>query len=194
MPYESVLWSIDCITPSVKRYWWDVHQSKTCRGLRSHEEPSLNVSGCPGFSGWVPGWSTSTRSGHRQRQLHEPLEYLLPLPNYHWIDQLAEDAVTLTNAANRSLTQEGFVLPLPGRLEKFVSTPAARFAVDVKAMAAACSLRAGSAALEAGKVDLAKDLLRTILNYRPQSEYAGYSLQAQTLLYRLETNVVQVLP
>ena len=110
------------------------------------------------------------------------------------IDQLREDALTLTNAANVSLTQEGFVLPLPGKLEKFVSTPAARFAVDVKAMAAACSLRAGSAALEAGKVDLAIDLLQTILRYQPQSEYAAYNLQAQTLLYRLEPNVVQVLP
>ena len=110
------------------------------------------------------------------------------------VDQLREDALTLTNAANGSLTQEGFVLPLPGKLEKFVSTPAARFAVDVNAMAAACSLRAGSAALEAGKVGLALDLLQTILRYEPQSEYAAYTLQAQTLLYRLEPNVVQVLP
>ena len=108
------------------------------------------------------------------------------------IDQLREDALTLTNAANRSLTQEGFVLPLPGKLEKFVSTPAARFAVDVKAMAAACSLRAGSAAVEAGKVDLAKDLLQTILSYQPQSEYAYYALQAKALLSELETNVVVV--
>jgi len=61
-------------------------------------------------------------------------------------------------------------------------------------MAAACSLRAGSAALEAGNVDLAKDLLQTILTYQPESEYAGYTLQAQTLIYRLETNVVPVLP
>ena len=110
------------------------------------------------------------------------------------VDQLREDALTLTHAANGSLTQEGFVLPLPGKLEKFVSTPAARFAVDVEAMAAACSLRAGSAALEAGQVDLAIDLLQTILRYQPQAEYAAYTLQAQTLLYRLEPNVVQVLP
>ena len=110
------------------------------------------------------------------------------------VDQLREDALTLTNAADGSLTQEGFVLPLPGKLEKFVSTPAARFAVDVKAMAAACSLRAGSAALEAGQVDRAIDLLQTILRYQPQAEYAAYTLQAQTLLYRLEPNVVQVLP
>ena len=108
------------------------------------------------------------------------------------IDQLRETALTLTNAANRSLTQEAFVLPLPGKLEKFVSTPAARFAVDVKAMAAACSLRASSAAVEAGKLDVAKNLLRTVLSYQPQSEYAYYTLQAKTLLSELETNIVEV--
>jgi hypothetical protein len=108
------------------------------------------------------------------------------------IDQLREDALILTNAANRSLTQEGFVLPLPGKLEQIVSTPAARFAVDIKAMAAACSLRAGSAFVEAGKLDVAKDLLRTILNYQPQSEYAYYTLQAKALLSELETNVIEV--
>jgi hypothetical protein len=108
------------------------------------------------------------------------------------IDQLREDALTLTNAANRSLTREGFVLPLPGQLEKFVSTPAARFAVDVKAMAAACTLRAGSAAVVAGKLDIAKDLLQSVLNYYPQSEYAYYTLQAKSLLSELETNVVVV--
>jgi len=108
------------------------------------------------------------------------------------IDQLREDALTLTNAANFSLTQEAFVLPLPGKLEKFVSTPAARFAVDVKAMAAACSLRASSAALEAGERDVAKDLLRTVLSYQPNPEYDYYTLQAKTLLSELETSIVKV--
>ena len=108
------------------------------------------------------------------------------------IGQLREDALTLTNAANRSVTHEGFVLPLPGKLEQFVSTPAARFAVDVKAMAAACSLRAGSAAVEAGKLDIAKDLLQTILRYQPQSEYAYYTLQAKALLSKLETSLIAV--
>lgn len=108
------------------------------------------------------------------------------------IDQLKEDAFALTTAANHSLAQESFVLPLPGKLEKFVSAPAARFAVDVKAMAAACSLRAGSAAVEAGKLDVAKGLLRAVLNYQPQSEYAYYTLQARTLLSELETNLVEV--
>ena len=108
------------------------------------------------------------------------------------LNQLREAALTLTSAANRSLTQESFVLPLPGNLEQFVSVPTARFAVDVKAMAAACSLRAGTAAVVAGKIDVAKDLLKTILNYQPQSEYAYYALQAKSLLSELETNTVQV--
>jgi len=108
------------------------------------------------------------------------------------IDQLREAALILTNAANRSVTQEGFVLPLPGKLEQFLSPPAARFAVDVKAMAAACSLRAGSAAVAAGKLDVAKDLLQNVLSYQPQSEYAYYTLQAKALLSELETNVIEV--
>ncbi|MEP6959230.1 MAG: hypothetical protein ABI980_10920 [Nitrospirota bacterium] len=108
------------------------------------------------------------------------------------LDQLRENALTLTNEANRSLHEETFVLPLPGKLEKLVSTPAARFAVDVKAMAAACSLRAGSAAVEAGKLAIAKDLLQTVLSYQPQSEYAYYALQAKALLSEIETNVIEV--
>ena len=110
------------------------------------------------------------------------------------VNQLREDALTLTNAADRSRIQEqdSFVLPLPGKLEQFVSTPAARFAVDVKAMAAACSLRAGTAAIEAGKLDIAKELLQTVLSYQPQSEYAYYALQAKALLSEIETNVIEV--
>mgnify|MGYP001592184484 FL=1 len=108
------------------------------------------------------------------------------------IEQLKADASALTNVAIGALNQDGFVLPLPSKIEQFVSTPAARFAVDVKAMAAACSLRAGSAAVAAGKIDVAKDLLKTILNYQPQSEYAYYALQATALLSELETNTVQV--
>jgi hypothetical protein len=108
------------------------------------------------------------------------------------LDQLSENASTLTAAANHSLDQETFVLPLPSKLEKLVSTPAARFAVDVKAMAAACSLRAASAAVDAGKFDTAKDILQTILGYQPQSEYAYYTLQAKTLLSELETNPIEI--
>ena len=106
--------------------------------------------------------------------------------------QLRENALTLASAANRSLGEEGFVLPLPNKLEEFVASPTARLAVDVKAMAAACSLRAGFAAVEAGKLDVAKDLLHPILSYQPQSEYSYYSQQAKSLLSELEPSLIEV--
>ena len=62
----------------------------------------------------------------------------------------------------------------------------------MKAMAAACSLRAGTAAIEAGNLDAAKDLLRTVLIYQPQSEYAYYTQQAKALLSELEANILEV--
>ena len=108
------------------------------------------------------------------------------------VDQLRENALTLTNAADHSLTQEGFVLPLPDKLEKLVSAPSARFAVDVNAMAAACSLRAGSAAVEAGRLALAKELLQTVLSYESQSDYAYYVIQAKALLSEIQPNVIEV--
>ena len=110
------------------------------------------------------------------------------------IEQLRADALNLTNAANRSRTQESFVLPLPGKLERFVAPPAARVAVDVKAMAADCSLRAAAAAVEVGKIDVAKDLLRPFISHQPQSEYGYYALQAKTLLSEIETSIDQVTP
>src|SRR5574341_1349305 len=78
-------------------------------------------------------------------------------------EQLKHDAVALSSAASRSLPEDAFVLPLPGKLEKLVATPATRLAVDVKAMAAACSIRAGQLALDAGHLDLAKNLFKTVL-------------------------------
>ena len=106
--------------------------------------------------------------------------------------QLHNDAVALAKAVNRSLSAEAFILPLPGKIKKLIATPADRFAVDMKAMAAACSLRAGTAAIEAGNLDAAKDLLRTVLSYQPQSEYAYYTLQAKALLSDLEPNILEV--
>lgn len=108
------------------------------------------------------------------------------------IEQLKQDASALTAAANRVHAQETFVLPLPGKIERLVTSPTARLAVDVKAMAAACSLRAGQVAIEARKFDLVRPLLESIFAYHPQSDYQYYSAQAKTMLSSLETEVVKV--
>jgi hypothetical protein len=70
--------------------------------------------------------------------------------------------------------------------------PSARLAVDVKAMSAACSLRAGQAAVEARRFDVAKQLLSGILEYRPQSDYAFYAGQAKALLSAIDPESLRV--
>ena len=107
-------------------------------------------------------------------------------------EELQHDAVILNTSAKRTVSSEGFVLPLPGKLERLVTTPSARLAVDVKAMSAACSLRAGQAAVEARRFNVAKDLLKGILEYHPQSDYAFYSMQAKALLSEIEPQSLQV--
>jgi len=107
-------------------------------------------------------------------------------------EQMNQDAAVLSTSAKRSLSRDSFVLPLPGKLERLVTTPSARLAVDVKAMSAACSLRAGQAAVEAHRIDIAKGLLQSILQYRPQSDYDFYILQAKALLSEIDPASVEV--
>jgi hypothetical protein len=107
-------------------------------------------------------------------------------------EELQHDAVVLSTSAKRTVSADGFVLPLPGKLERLVTTPSARLAVDVKAMSAACSLRAGQAAVEARRIDVAKQLLKGILEYHPQSDYAFYSTQAKALLSEIEPQSLRV--
>jgi hypothetical protein len=107
-------------------------------------------------------------------------------------EQLKQDTVVLSAAAKRSLSQDAFVLPLPEKLQQFVAMPPARLAVDLKAMSAACSLRAGQVAFETQRFDIARELLKGILEYHPQSEYTYYSLQAKAILLELEPSSVQV--
>lgn len=106
--------------------------------------------------------------------------------------ELTHDATVLNSSTKRTVSGDGFVLPLPGKLERLVTAPSARLAVDVKAMSAACSLRAGQAAVEARRFDVAKSLLRSILEYQPQSDYAFYSVQAKALLSEIDTESVQI--
>jgi len=108
------------------------------------------------------------------------------------IEGLKGDVVTLARAANDASAQESFVFPLPKKLEQFVSHPTNRFAVDVRAMAAACSIRTGQLALDNGHLDLAKDLFKTVLAQPETDDYKYYSSQAQILLAELEARFIQV--
>lgn len=112
--------------------------------------------------------------------------------NTNDFDLLKRSAVILRTAAKRSLSNDTFVLPLPGKIGQFVAEPSPRLAVDVKAMSASCSLRAGQAAVQARQTDIAKELLHDILEYHPESDYAFYSVQAKAILSELEPADIQV--
>jgi hypothetical protein len=94
----------------------------------------------------------------------------------------------LTGAAQLQNENEGFVLPLPTKLERLVTNPTFRFAVDVQAMAAACSLHTGLLALEQGRTDFARDVFASVVTlHREKSSY--YVLQAKTFLKELERGI-----
>jgi len=108
------------------------------------------------------------------------------------VESVQTDVVTLARAANDSSARESFVLPLPKKLEQFVAQPTNRFAVDVRAMAAACSIRTGQLAVDAGHLDLAKGLFKSVIAQPETDDYKYYSSQAQTLLAELEARFIQL--
>ena len=91
----------------------------------------------------------------------------------------------LAEAARMQNRSDGFVLPLPKTLDRLVNNPTNRFAVDVRAMASACSLHAGQLAMERGQLDVARDLLSTVLKLHPQEDSSYYRTQAKMILDEL---------
>ena len=75
---------------------------------------------------------------------------------------------------------------LPTKLKSMVTQPASRLAVDVHAMAAACSLHAGNLAVSVGEHDLARNEFRQVLENQTQSDYSYYTSQARERLSYLD--------
>jgi hypothetical protein len=61
-----------------------------------------------------------------------------------------------------------------------------RLAVDLKAMAASCTLHAGDIAATSGRNDKARDMFLAVLNEHSEPLYAYYAEQARTRLLKLE--------
>ena len=108
------------------------------------------------------------------------------------VQELIEDAVVLNKATAQTSSHKKSVLLLPDKLNQLVSAPSARLAVDVKAMSAACSLRAAQAAAEVNRFDTAREVLEPILTYHPKSEYLYYTVQAKAILSTINQSNIQV--
>ena len=101
------------------------------------------------------------------------------------LDQAVSDLEQLRSASGEGpVAHEGFVLPLPTRLERLVSNPASRVAVDVEAMVSACALHAGELALDQGDIDSARDFFVSVITLHKE-ENSYYVLKAKTLLGKL---------
>lgn len=100
------------------------------------------------------------------------------------------DMSTLTEAALMNHRYNGFVLPMPVKLERLVTTPATRLSVDVRAMAASCSLHAGQVALGYGRVDLAREAFAEVLTLHAEEGTSSFYLaQAKNFLAEIENGV-----
>jgi hypothetical protein len=98
--------------------------------------------------------------------------------------QATSDLKQLRATGQLAEPNEGFILPLPTRLERLVANPTSRAAVDVEAMASACALHTGELALNQGHIDIARDLFVSIIKLHKE-ETSYYVLKAKTLLARL---------
>lgn len=105
------------------------------------------------------------------------------------LDQAALDLEQLRSADRQKPTDsEGFVLPLPTRLERLVSNPSSRVAVDIDAMVSACALHAGELALGQGHIDLARNFFVSVITLHKE-ENSYYVLKAKTFLGRLDQGI-----
>ena len=101
------------------------------------------------------------------------------------LGQAISDLEELRSASGEGpVAHDGFVLPLPTRLERLVSNPASRVAVDVEAMVSACALHAGELALDQGDIDGARDFFVSVITLHKE-ENSYYVLKAKTLLGKL---------
>jgi hypothetical protein len=100
------------------------------------------------------------------------------------LDTMRLDAHHLDSVARQAVTGMGHDVALPQVMKRWISEPANRLAVDPKAMAVACSLHTGQAALTAGRYELADEMFQAVLNY-PEGTYPYYIKQAREGLAQL---------
>jgi hypothetical protein len=74
---------------------------------------------------------------------------------------------------------------LPNALTRYIENPPLRMSVDPWALAADCAVHAGTVALEADRLDLARELFRLVILNHSHADYAYYVAQAQQGLIRM---------
>ena len=101
------------------------------------------------------------------------------------VDAMREDARQLNHVANRF--DSTAYSPFSESDEPSLSESTTRLSVDPAAMAASCTLHAGQAAQEMGRLAVAREMFQMVLLRFPQPRYRYYTDQAFLGLDHLET-------
>ena len=102
------------------------------------------------------------------------------------VDTMRADMKQLSRVALAQESAHNLPFSLPAFAKRMVAQPVSRLAADPKAMAAACALSTGQAALHAERMDVATEMFRAVLKNHPQPDYAYYADQARTGLEQVE--------
>jgi hypothetical protein len=95
------------------------------------------------------------------------------------VDTMRTDMQQLSRVASAQESAHNLPFSLPDFVKRVMAKPTSRLAADPNAMAAACALSTGQAALRVERMDVATEMFRTVLQNHPQPEYAYYVDQAR---------------
>jgi len=105
------------------------------------------------------------------------------------VDTMRTEMQQLARVASTQESAAALPFSLPDFVKRVVSKPAQRLAADPKAMAAACALSTGHAALRAERMELATEMFQAVLRNQSHPEYAYYVDQAKTGLSQVDRAV-----
>ncbi len=103
------------------------------------------------------------------------------------------DAEKLRELSKNVPTKSTWDIPLSGHIAGLISQPTDRFAVDVNAMTASCTLHSGKTAVARGHNDLARELFRRVIFEHSHPSYSYYTLQARAHLTKLDMELQALL-
>ncbi len=105
------------------------------------------------------------------------------------VDTMRTEMQHLTRAASVQESADSLSAFMPNFVKRVMARPASRLAADPKAMAAACALSTGHAALRAERMELAAEMFQSVLKNQSQPELAYYVDQARVGLNQVEHGI-----
>jgi hypothetical protein len=104
------------------------------------------------------------------------------------LDTMRIDVLRLRDGAQAETVtnvKDDPIRPFLRPIERWITPPITRLSADPKAMAAACMLYTGQAAVTFGRTDVASEMFSAVIQHYPQPQYSYYVDQARVMLAQL---------